>query len=141
MGIEKVFRVGGAQAIAAMAYGTETIPRVDVICGPGNAYVMEAKRQVYGSVGIDNLAGPSEVLVVADRTARPDVDRGRPAGPGGARQRGAGRAGGRLGRAGRGRWLTPSRVYAGRRSASASKAERITGPTIARLWAFYPRAG
>ena len=53
-----------------MAYGTETIPRVDVICGPGNAYVMEAKRQVYGAVGIDSLAGPSEVLVVADRTAR-----------------------------------------------------------------------
>jgi len=71
MGIERVFRVGGAQAVAAMAYGTDTIPRVDVICGPGNAYVMEAKRQVFGSVGIDNLAGPSEVLVVADRTARP----------------------------------------------------------------------
>lgn len=70
-GIRRVFRVGGAQAIAAMAYGTETIPRVDVICGPGNAYVMEAKRQVYGAVGIDGLAGPSEVLVVADRTARP----------------------------------------------------------------------
>ena len=72
MGIERVFRVGGAQAVAAMAYGTETIPRVDVICGPGNAYVMEAKRQVFGSVGIDNLAGPSEVIVVADRTARPE---------------------------------------------------------------------
>lgn len=71
MGIERVFRVGGAQAVAAMAYGTDTIPRVDVICGPGNAYVMEAKRQVFGAVGIDNLAGPSEVLVVADRTARP----------------------------------------------------------------------
>ena len=71
MGVEKVFRVGGAQAIAAMAHGTETVPRVDVICGPGNAYVMEAKRQVYGSVGIDSLAGPSEVLVVADSTARP----------------------------------------------------------------------
>lgn len=71
MGIERVFRVGGAQAIAAMAYGTETVPRVDVICGPGNAYVMEAKRQVYGSVGIDSLAGPSEVLVVADSTAHP----------------------------------------------------------------------
>ena len=55
-----------------MAYGTETVPRVDVICGPGNAYVMEAKRQVYGSVGIDSLAGPSEVLVVADPTARPE---------------------------------------------------------------------
>jgi histidinol dehydrogenase len=72
MGIERVYRVGGAQAIAAMAYGTQTIPRADVICGPGNAYVMEAKRQVYGSVGIDSLAGPSEVLVVADATARPD---------------------------------------------------------------------
>ncbi len=68
MGIERVFRVGGAQAIAAMAYGTESIPRADVICGPGNAYVMEAKRQVYGRVGIDSLAGPSEVLVVADST-------------------------------------------------------------------------
>jgi histidinol dehydrogenase len=72
MGIDRVFRVGGAQAVAAMAYGTETIPRVDVICGPGNAYVMEAKRQVFGSVGIDNLAGPSEVIVVADRTSRPE---------------------------------------------------------------------
>ncbi len=72
MGIERVFRVGGAQAVAAMAYGTETVPRVDVICGPGNAYVVEAKRQVFGAVGIDNLAGPSEVLIVADRTARPD---------------------------------------------------------------------
>jgi histidinol dehydrogenase len=72
MGIERVFRAGGAQAIAALAYGTETIPRVDVVCGPGNAYVMEAKRQVYGAVGIDSLAGPSEVLVVADGTARPD---------------------------------------------------------------------
>lgn len=70
MGIGKVFRAGGAQAIAAMAYGTASIPRVDVICGPGNAYVMEAKRQVYGSVGIDSLAGPSEVLVIADTTAR-----------------------------------------------------------------------
>jgi histidinol dehydrogenase len=70
MGVERVFRVGGAQAVAAMAYGTETIPRVDVICGPGNAYVMEAKRQVYGTVGIDSLAGPSEVLIVVDKTAR-----------------------------------------------------------------------
>jgi histidinol dehydrogenase len=72
MGVEKVFRVGGAQAIAAMAYGTASIPRVDVICGPGNAYVMEAKRQVYGSVGIDSLAGPSEVLVIADESAHPE---------------------------------------------------------------------
>jgi len=70
--VRRVFRVGGAQAIAAMAYGTETIPQVDVICGPGNAYVMEAKRQVQGLVGIDSLAGPSEVVVVADESARPD---------------------------------------------------------------------
>jgi histidinol dehydrogenase len=72
LGIGRVFRAGGAQAVAAMAYGTETVPRVDLICGPGNAYVMEAKRQVYGAVGIDSLAGPSEVLVVADGAARPD---------------------------------------------------------------------
>jgi histidinol dehydrogenase len=65
VGIEEVYRVGGAQAVAAMAYGTETIERADVICGPGNAYVTEAKRQVYGAVGIDGLAGPSEVVVVA----------------------------------------------------------------------------
>jgi len=72
MGIERVFRLGGAQAIAALAYGTETVPRVDVICGPGNAYVAEAKRQVFGTVGIDNLAGPSEVMILADGSARPD---------------------------------------------------------------------
>lgn len=72
MGINQVFRVGGAQAVAAMTFGTPTIPKVDVICGPGNAYVMEAKRQVYGKVGIDSLAGPSEVLIVADKTAQPD---------------------------------------------------------------------
>lgn len=72
LGISQVFKVGGAQAIAAMTYGTETIPKVDVICGPGNAYVMEAKRQVYGRVGIDSLAGPSEVLIIADSTARPE---------------------------------------------------------------------
>lgn len=72
MGVRRVFRVGGAQAVAAMAFGTETVPRVDVICGPGNAYVMEAKRQVFGAAGIDNLAGPSEVLIVADRTAQPE---------------------------------------------------------------------
>jgi histidinol dehydrogenase len=72
MGIERVFRLGGAQAIAAMAYGTKTVPAVDVICGPGNAYVAEAKRQVFGTVGIDNLAGPSEVMILADSSARPD---------------------------------------------------------------------
>ena len=65
-GVDRVFKVGGAQAVAALAYGTETIPRVDKIVGPGNAYVAEAKRQVYGRVAIDMIAGPSEVLIVAD---------------------------------------------------------------------------
>lgn len=72
-GADRIFRVGGAQAIAAMAYGTETIPRVDKIVGPGNAYVNEAKRQVFGQVGIDQLAGPSEIFVVADETADPHM--------------------------------------------------------------------
>jgi sulfopropanediol 3-dehydrogenase len=68
-GADRIFRVGGAQAIAAMAYGTETIPAVDKIVGPGNAYVNEAKRQVFGPVGIDQLAGPSEIFVVADSSS------------------------------------------------------------------------
>ncbi|HBE54392.1 MAG TPA: histidinol dehydrogenase [Cyanobacteria bacterium UBA11369] len=70
-GINEIYRVGGAQAIAALAYGTETIPKVDVITGPGNIYVTLAKKLVYGTVGIDSLAGPSEVLVIADETANP----------------------------------------------------------------------
>ena len=65
-GVDRIFKVGGAQAIAALAYGTETIPKVDKIVGPGNAYVAEAKKQVYGIVSIDMIAGPSEILVVAD---------------------------------------------------------------------------
>ena len=65
-GVDRVFKVGGAQAVAALAYGTESIPKADKIVGPGNAYVAEAKRQVYGRVAIDMIAGPSEVLVVAD---------------------------------------------------------------------------
>lgn len=69
-GADRIFRVGGAQAIAAMAYGTETIPAVDKIVGPGNAFVNEAKRQVFGRVGIDQLAGPSEIFIVADETAK-----------------------------------------------------------------------
>src|SRR5216117_689836 len=68
-GVDRVFRIGGAQAIAALAYGTRTIPRVDKIVGPGNRFVTEAKRQVAGDVGIDMLAGPTEVLVLADDTA------------------------------------------------------------------------
>ena len=70
-GVDRIFKAGGAQAIAAMAFGTESIPRVDKIVGPGNAYVAEAKRQVYGKVAIDTIAGPSEVLVLADSTADP----------------------------------------------------------------------
>ncbi|MGB3206299.1 MAG: histidinol dehydrogenase [Crinalium sp.] len=70
-GIEEIYRVGGAQAIAALAYGTDTIPKVDVITGPGNIYVTLAKKLVYGTVGIDSLAGPSEVLIIADQTANP----------------------------------------------------------------------
>lgn len=65
-GVDRVFRTGGAQAVAALAYGTETVPRVDKIVGPGNAWVAEAKRQVFGRVAIDMIAGPSEILVVAD---------------------------------------------------------------------------
>jgi histidinol dehydrogenase/sulfopropanediol 3-dehydrogenase len=72
-GADRIFRVGGAQAIAAMAFGTETIPPVDKIVGPGNSYVNEAKRQVFGQVGIDQLAGPSEIFIVADATADPSV--------------------------------------------------------------------
>ena len=70
-GVDSIFKVGGAQAVAALAYGTESIPRVDKIVGPGNAYVAEAKRQVYGRVSIDMIAGPSEILVVADAAANP----------------------------------------------------------------------
>jgi len=70
-GIEEIYRVGGAHAIAALAYGTETIPEVDVITGPGNLYVTLAKKMVYGTVGIDSLAGPSEVLIIADHNANP----------------------------------------------------------------------
>ena len=70
-GVDRVFRCGGAQAIAALACGTETVPRADKIVGPGNAFVAEAKRQVYGQVGIDVIAGPSEILVVADGASDP----------------------------------------------------------------------
>jgi len=70
-GVDRVFLVGGAQAIAALAYGTETVPRVDKIAGPGNAYVTAAKRLVYGDVGIDMIAGPTEVVIAADASAKP----------------------------------------------------------------------
>jgi len=70
-GVSEIYRIGGAQAVAAMAYGTETIAAVDRIVGPGNAYVAEAKRQVFGRVGIDSIAGPSEVLIIADGAQNP----------------------------------------------------------------------
>lgn len=72
LGLDEVYLVGGAQAIAALACGTESIPRVDKIVGPGNQYVAAAKKLVYGAVDIDSIAGPSEIVVVADQTARPD---------------------------------------------------------------------
>jgi histidinol dehydrogenase len=71
-GADKIFRIGGVQAIAAMAYGSESIPKVDKITGPGNKYVTAAKKEVYGVCGIDFLAGPSEVMIIADETANPD---------------------------------------------------------------------
>lgn len=70
-GVDRVFKVGGAQAVAALAYGTESVPKVDKIVGPGNAFVAEAKKQVFGVVSIDMIAGPSEILVVADNTNAP----------------------------------------------------------------------
>jgi len=72
LGIDEIYAIGGAQAIAALAYGTESIPAVDKICGPGNLFVALAKRQVFGTVGIDSIAGPSEVLIIADESARSD---------------------------------------------------------------------
>ncbi len=71
-GVDEVYRIGGAQAVAALAYGTETIAPVDKITGPGNAYVAAAKRRVFGKVGIDMIAGPSEILVIADKDNNPD---------------------------------------------------------------------
>ncbi len=70
-GVDRIFKVGGAQAIAALAYGTETVPKTDKIVGPGNAFVAEAKKQVFGAVSIDMIAGPSEILIVADGTCNP----------------------------------------------------------------------
>ena len=72
-GVDRVFRVGGAQAVAALAYGTESVPRVDKIVGPGNQFVAEAKKQVFGKVGIDMVAGPSEILVIADGKCNPQI--------------------------------------------------------------------
>ena len=70
-GVKEIFKIGGAQAVAALAYGTESIPKVDKICGPGNIFVALAKRTVYGHVNIDSVAGPSEILIIADSSANP----------------------------------------------------------------------
>jgi len=70
-GVDRVFRIGGAQAVAALAYGTESVPKVDKVCGPGNIFVVLAKKLVYGTVAIDGLQGPSEVMIIADDTANP----------------------------------------------------------------------
>ena len=72
VGVDRIFSIGGAQAIGALAYGTKTIPKVDKIVGPGNAYVAEAKRKVFGTVGIDMIAGPSEILIISDKHSHPD---------------------------------------------------------------------
>ena len=72
-GVDSIYKIGGAQAIAALAYGTESVPNVDKIVGPGNAFVAEAKKQVYGQVSIDMIAGPSEIMIVSDEKSRPDV--------------------------------------------------------------------
>ncbi|HTQ75796.1 MAG TPA: histidinol dehydrogenase [Burkholderiales bacterium] len=72
VGVDRVFAIGGAQAVAALAYGTQTIPQVDKIVGPGNAYVTEAKRRVFGTVGIDMISGPTEILVICDGSTDPD---------------------------------------------------------------------
>ena len=86
-GVTEIYRVGGAQAVAALAYGTQSIAPVDKVVGPGNAYVAEAKRQVFGIVGIDMIAGPSEILVIADGDNDPDWIALRPLVSGRARQR------------------------------------------------------
>ena len=87
-GVDRVFGIGGAQAIAAMAYGTETVPAVDMLCGPGNVFVTAAKKMLFGEVGVDGLYGPTETLVVADAHGQSDALRGRSPGPGGARRDG-----------------------------------------------------
>src|SRR5262249_60703365 len=72
-GADEIYVLGGIQAVAAMGIGTESLAPVDMLCGPGNAFVAEAKRQLFGRVGIDLLAGPTEILVIADETAHPDM--------------------------------------------------------------------
>ena len=102
-GVTRIFKTGGAQAVAALAYGTESVPAVDKIVGPGNVYVATAKRKVYGKVGIDMIAGPSEILVLADGGCNPAWVAARPAQPGRTRQAGQPGAGHRQRGAGQSR--------------------------------------
>jgi hypothetical protein len=95
-GAHEIYVLGGMQAVGAMAIGTETIKPVDMLVGPGNAYVAEAKRQLYGRVGIDLFAGPTETMVIADDTVDAELVRDRPSGPGRARLQLARRAGDQL---------------------------------------------
>ena len=121
-GVDEVYAMGGAQAIFALAYGTETIAAVDVIAGPGNAWVREAKRAVYGRVGIDSLAGPSELMLIAGHDTDPRVGGARPLRPGRAWR---GRATGGRGRASDGsRAASPPRPTAPPRSVPASPTPR-----------------
>ena len=132
-GIDEIYRVGGAQAIAALAYGTATIAPVDKIVGPGNAYVAAAKRQVFGRVGIDMIAGPSEILVVADRHNDPGLDRRRPVVPGRARRSRAAdpdRRRRRFRRGGRTRGRAPSADAA----AGRDRARQLAATTARSSW-------
>ena len=124
-GVDAVYRVGGAQAIAALAYGTESVPRVDKIVGPGNLFVVLAKRMVFGQVGIEALPGPTECLVVADDSANPELGRGRSAGAGRARPAGVLAADHARPRAGRSRGSRRGR--AGANIAAARDRRRVAG--------------
>ena len=159
-GVDEIYRVGGAQAIAALAYGTDTIAPVDKIVGPGNAYVAAAKRRVFGVVGIDMIAGPSEVVVLADSSADPALCRRRSLGAGRARRGGAvdphhqrpaprARGGSRSRSPARRACRAPrSRAQVGATTARSSSARRLRPPfpwstdwrrSISRSWRMIPR--
>ena len=127
-GVHRVFVIGGAQAVAALAFGTETVPRVDKIVGPGNAWVAEAKRQLFGQVDIDAVAGPSEILVIADDAADPRAGRGRSVVAGRARRRGLRGAGDDVGRSWPRRRRAPSTSSWRRCRARRSPRESIAPP-------------
>jgi hypothetical protein len=133
-GVTEIWRIGGAQAVAALAYGAGPIQPVDKIVGPGNAYVTAAKRRLYGVVGIDALAGPSEIVVVADNNNDPGLDRRRPAEPGRARP------GRPVDPDHRRRGLRPGGVRRGRRLAEDPGHRRRRRRLVARPRRDHPRA-